>query len=114
MVLRHVTVSAEMPAPPVDLSETPLAGASFLFTGAMEQMARKEAQELVRTAGGSTPSSVSASLDYLVLGDKDHPRYLGGWRSSKLKKAEKLIEGGSALRIISESEFLERIGEESK
>ena len=113
-VLRRVTILVDAPKPAIDPSETPLAGAGFLFTGAMEQLGRKEAQELVRSYGGTTPSGVSASLDYLVLGDKDHPRYLGGWRSSKLKKAEKLIEAGSALRIISESEFLATIGEESK
>ncbi|MFT6398931.1 MAG: DNA ligase (NAD+) [Bradymonadia bacterium] len=113
-LLQHVTVIADAPAPEVDPSGTVLASASFLFTGAMEQMSRKEAQEMVRGLGGTTPSGVSAGLDYLVLGDKDHPRYLGGWRSSKLQKAEKLIEGGSALQIISESEFLKRVGEESK
>ncbi len=113
-ILQHVRVVVDAPTPKVDPSETLLESASFLFTGAMEQMTRKDAQELVRELGGSTPSGVSAGLDYLVLGDKDHPRYLDGWRSSKLKKAEKLIEGGSALQIISESEFLKRVGEETK
>lgn len=86
-----------------------LAGKSFMFTGAMESMKRGPAQKLVTENGGKAASSVAATLDYLVLGDKDMPRYEEGWRSSKLKKAEQLIEKGAPLQIISESQFLEMV-----
>ena len=36
------------------------------------------------------PDSVVAELDFLVIGDADLAKFQGGWRSSKLKKAEKL------------------------
>ncbi len=85
----------------------PLSGKSFLFTGAMLSMKRGPAQKMVTDQGGKAASGVSANLDFLVLGDKDFPRYEDGWRSSKLKKAEKLIQGGADLQIISESQFLE-------
>jgi DNA ligase (NAD+) len=86
-----------------------LEGKSFMFTGAMASMKRGPAQKLVTEHGGKAASSVSGTLDFLVLGDKDMPRYLEGWRSSKLKKAEKLMEKGAALQIISESQFLEMV-----
>ncbi len=101
--LLHVVRLAEPETAP---TEGQLAGASFVFTGALDSMARSEAQARVRAAGGTTPDAVTASTDFLVLGDADHERFVGGWRSSKLKKAEQLAAKGGRLRIISESEFL--------
>ncbi|MDX9724066.1 MAG: NAD-dependent DNA ligase LigA [Myxococcota bacterium] len=83
-----------------------LSGKLFLFTGTLSSMPRKDAQKRVQALGGSTPDNVVEELDFLVLGDEDMARFQGGWRSSKLKKAEKLIAKGSKLRIIAESEFL--------
>ncbi len=111
-LLGEVEVFVPAPAPGTGDS-APLAGVSFVFTGALEQMGRKEAQERVRELGGETPSSVSAKTHYLVLGDADHARFLAGWRSSKLKKAEQLAAAGSPLRIINESEFLDLTRDQS-
>lgn len=109
-VLEHVTVT--FPDPEVIAAASaiaaggPLANKSFLFTGTLESMSRKDAQDKVEALGGQCPSAVSKSLDYLVIGDADMEKFNTGWRSSKLKKAESLITAGSSLRIISESEFL--------
>jgi len=46
-----------------------LAGLTFVFTGALEEFTRGEAQELVERHGGSATSSVSSNTDYLVVGD---------------------------------------------
>lgn len=91
-----------------ELPDTALAGKRVLFTGTLESMTRKEAQARVLEAGGETPSSVSRTLDYLVIGDADLERFNAGWRSSKLKKAEKYnAEHDEAdIKIIGESEFL--------
>ena len=83
-----------------------LAGKRFLFTGTLESMTRKEAQQRVEALGGETPGAVSRELDYLVIGDKDYERYEGGWRSSKLKKAESYLSEGHGIVIINESRFL--------
>ena len=83
-----------------------LAGKRFLFTGTLESMTRKEAQQRVKELGGETPSAVSRELDYLVIGDKDYERYEGGWRSSKLKKALGYNDEGHEIAIINESRFL--------
>ncbi|NVB39212.1 NAD-dependent DNA ligase LigA [Pseudenhygromyxa sp. WMMC2535] len=85
--------------------EGPLGGHSFLFTGTLEAFGRKQAQDKVEQNGGVAASGVNKELDYLVIGAGK------GAKSSKQKKAEKLIEGGAKLKIITEGEFLEMIGE---
>lgn len=106
-LLAHVTV--------VDLSEDAsedtstaagegvLGGKSFLFTGALEAFTRKEAEEKVEQNGGVSAAGVSKTLDYLVVGAGK------GAKSSKQKKAEQLISAGAALKIITETEFLEML-----
>lgn len=91
------------------VTDSPLSGKKVLFTGAMASMTRGKAQELVLSLGGEAASGVNKALDFLVLGDKDMGRYKTGWRSSKLKKAEKLINDGTGLQLISESDFLEMV-----
>lgn len=83
-----------------------LYGKSVVFTGKMAHLDRKSAQELVKKLGGTTPGSISAKTDFLIIGD-DGSSLLGqGAKSTKQKDAEKLINEGSSLKIISESEFL--------
>ena len=89
-----------------------LAGKSFLFTGALESMSRKDAQNKVQALGGETPSGVTRELDYLVIGDADLEKFNGGWRTGKLKKAEDYNASGSSIRVIGETQFLELIGEQ--
>jgi len=79
-----------------------LAGKSFLFTGAMLAMERKEAQRLVEEKGGEAAQSVTNDLDYLVVGD-------GGGAGSKLQKAEKLQKKGGKVKIVGEKDFLKMI-----
>lgn len=73
-----------------------LNGKTFLFTGTLNQMGRKEAQQLVEDNGGKLLSSVSKNLDYLVAGEK---------AGSKLKKAQSI----ESIEIISEDDFLNMI-----
>lgn len=82
-----------------------LAGKSFLFTGALEAFTRKQAEEKVVEHGGEAASGVSKTLHYLVVGAGK------GAKSSKQKKAEKLVESGAPLQIIGEDDFLKMIGE---
>ena len=77
---------------PATTGEGILAGRSFLFTGKLEQMSRREANEMVKGAGGRLVSGVSKSLDVLVVGEKP---------GSKLKKAEAL-----GIEVMAESAFL--------
>ncbi|MDC3076955.1 NAD-dependent DNA ligase LigA [Candidatus Pelagibacter sp.] len=47
-----------------------LKGKSFMFTGKLNGISRAEAKSLVEKNSGSTLSSVSKNLDYLVVGEK--------------------------------------------
>ena len=58
-----------------------LADKSFVITGTLSGLSRKEASELITSYGGKVSSAVSKNTDYLLAGAD------GG---SKLQKAEKL------------------------
>ncbi len=74
-----------------------LSGKSFCFTGELVTMKRADAEKLVKDNGGTTKSSVTKDLSYLVTNDKESG-------SSKNVKAAKL-----GVPVISEEEFLSLI-----
>jgi len=59
----------------------PLAGKTFVVTGTLPTLSRKEAEALIKQAGGKVTSSVSQKTNYVVVGEK---------AGSKLEKAQKL------------------------
>ncbi len=73
--------------------QLPLQGKSFVFTGSLSSLKRKEAKELVKSLGGQVQSTVGKKTDFLVVGERP---------GSKLAKAEKL-----GVKTITEQEFLE-------
>lgn len=79
--------------PTVVAGDAPLLGKTILFTGTLETMSRKEAQEKATAAGAKNISAVSGNLDILVAGAK---------AGSKLKKAQAL----GTVEIMSEEAFL--------
>jgi DNA ligase (NAD+) len=102
-LLQHVTIVQKQK---VEDTGSPLFGKSVVFTGTMATLDRKSAQKRVQQKGGKTPSSVTADLDYLVIGDEGSPLLGAGEKSTKHKAAEKLIAKGSQLQIVSERDFL--------
>jgi DNA ligase (NAD+) len=101
------TPAADAPAPDDD---DPVRGRSFVFTGKMATMKREDAQAAAVARGAQTPADVSKKLDYLVIGDEASALTGGGARSSKHKKADKLVAEGASLKIISEAEFKTLLG----
>jgi len=71
---------------------------TFVFTGRLERLSRKEAESIVESHGGRSASSVSSKTDYLVAGESS---------GTKLDRARQL-----GVKIISEEEFLRMIGEQ--
>jgi DNA ligase (NAD+) len=59
----------------------PFAGKTFVITGTLPTMSRKQAEEFIQDHGGKVTSAVSAKTSYLLVGAD---------AGSKLQKAEKL------------------------
>lgn len=79
--------------PKIAAADAPLHSKTILFTGALQTMSRKEAQERAENAGAKNISAVSSKLDILVVGED---------AGSKLKKAREL----GTVQILTEEEFL--------
>ena len=79
--------------PAAEVTEGPFVGKSMLFTGSLQQLSRKEAQERAKNAGARIVSAVSGKLDILVVGEKP---------GSKLKKAQAL----GTVQVLTEKEFV--------
>jgi predicted DNA-binding WGR domain protein len=95
------------PPPKLESAGSDIArGKKFMFTGKLAGMQRSQAQSKVTSIGGVNAGSVSADLDYLVVGDDGSPLFGAGAKGDKILKAEKLINQGSRLKIISETEFV--------
>jgi DNA ligase (NAD+) len=69
----------------------PLAGKTFVLTGALTAMTRDEAKERIQALGGKVTGSVSKKTDYVIFGDK---------AGSKLSKAQEL-----GVETLDESQF---------
>lgn len=78
-----------------ELSEAPLKGKKFCFTGTLQSMTRSDAKGNVEERGGEVVGSVSSQLDYLVAGADP---------GSKFDKASSL-----GIPILTEEKFLELI-----
>lgn len=83
----------------------PLVGESIVFTGAL-QVARYEAADTAHKAGAAVEPNVTKAITLLVVGDQDIDKLAGHSKSSKHRKAEKLIEAGQPLRILGERDFM--------
>lgn len=82
-------------------------GMNMVFTGEMQAMSREKAEQLAASLGATIGKSVSRQTQYVVVGDRLFEAYQRtGHATGKLSKAVKLIEGGSMLMIISETEFV--------
>lgn len=79
------------------------------FTGTLTSMPRKDAAQHAVNKGAFYCNSVTKKTNYLVIGIQDYTKFADGEKSSKLKKAEELINKGQDLEIIDENEFLNLI-----
>ena len=92
--LRQVGVE---PVPPEAAVAGPLAGKSFVFTGTLGAMSRRDAAARVEALGGAVVESISKTTNYLVAGDEP---------GSKLARAQK-----AGVRVLDETAFLALLDE---
>lgn len=90
--LRNYGLTFEFDEVEIELSDAPLSGKTFVFTGEMESMTRSEAALKVESLGGNETKSVSKLTSYVVVGAKP---------GSKFDKAKKL-----GVQILNEEDFL--------
>lgn len=79
----------------------------FVFTGDLEQMSRRRAMQEVENVGGKCAKAITKKTNFLVVGSFEYNSRIQGEKTSKLLKAEKYIEAGNEIIIISEEEFYE-------
>lgn len=87
-------------------------GRNIVFTGKLEHYIRTEAAQIVVNLGGKCQKSVQKTTNFLVLGNFDYVSSVTDNKSSKVKKAEKLILEGKDIQIINESIFYGLIAED--
>lgn len=79
-------------------------GEVIVFTGSLS-IVRREAAALAEDAGCHVGDGVTWDTTLLVVGDQDIRRLHGKEKTSKHIKAEKMIQQGRPLRILTESDF---------
>jgi DNA polymerase-3 subunit epsilon len=75
-------------------------------------MTRKEAQIKVLEIGGECTAGIVAGTNFLIVGEQDFSKYGEGFKSSKMKKAEKMLLAGKEIELLIESQFVEMINNE--
>ncbi len=80
-------------SPPDAVQSGTLSGKTFVLTGTLPTLGRKDAEKMIQSLGGKVSSSVSKKTDYVLAGEE---------AGSKLEKAKEL-----GVMIITEEQFKE-------
>jgi len=94
-------------------NEHPFFEKYIVFTGALSNLNRADAMQMVANVGGFIkPNNLTQKTNYLVVGNYDFGHYGEGFKSSKLQKAEQYIQKGLDIEIISENDFFKMVHSE--
>ena len=95
LVARLGELGVNMEAQRQEAQGTTLAGSTFVLTGTLPTMSRKEATQLIESHGGKVTSSVSKKTSYVLAGEE---------AGSKLEKARQL-----EIPVLTEEELLQML-----
>lgn len=96
LIGRLRTAGVDFTEPNVVQTDGPLTGKTFVVTGTLPSLSRKEATQLIEKAGGRVAGSVTKATSVLVAGEE---------AGSKLDKAKEL-----GIEVIDEAELKKRVG----
>lgn len=86
-------------------------GSKFCFTGTSYKYTRSEFFNLVKHLGGEVVNSVSANLNYLVIGADGNPCWTFACYGRKVEKAVDLRKSGSRLLLVHENDFHDAVAD---
>ena len=95
LVVALARAGVRMDEPVVRAERQPLAGMTFVITGTLPTLSRKDAADLIERHGGRVTGSVSRNTDFLVVGED---------AGSKLEKAREL-----GVSILTEPELISKV-----
>lgn len=84
-------------------------GKSVVFTGTLLSMVRSTAQQIIADIGGINHKAVTKDTDFLIVGQQDFRVVGEDGMSNKQEKAQKLLENGAVIEVISEDAFIRNI-----
>ena len=93
MVIKKLREADVKPRESVHEESADLSGKSFVFTGALKNLTRNRAREIVESLGGSVSSSITRRTDYVVAGESP---------GSKFRMAKDM-----GITILNEEKFLD-------
>lgn len=86
-------------------------GSKFCFTGTSHKYTRSEFAELIKRLGGEVVNSVSAKLDYLIIGADGNPCWAYACYGRKVEKAVELRRSGAHLLLVHENDFHDAVAD---
>lgn len=91
--------------------EVSFEGMKFCFTGASLKYTRADFSALVKRLGGDVVGSVSASLNYLIIGADGNPCWAYACYGRKVEKAVALRKEGARILLVHEHDFHDAVAD---
>lgn len=91
-------------------NSNPIYDYNICFSGKME-IVRKNLYQILKNLGAHPQNNVTLKTDYLVVGDLSYTSSIKNNKSSKIKRAEKLISEEKEIQILTETVFMDMISE---
>lgn len=83
----------------------------FCFTGTSCKYTRSEFSKLIKQLGGEVVNSVSAKLDYLIIGADGNQCWAYACYGRKVEKAVELRKSGARLLLVHENDFHDAVAD---